>query len=248
MSLNPTYNIVQRDLVQACNLFYEGKPHEANKAFTRVCNNSKTAEHGVYQKLWEVMGKPQTHPDYGRAAFWNSDGIHVESMKKSEAVYQYILSLRTQGQVSSTKSEGISNKARKVVRKLHNIIHPKPKNPTLALAVETGQLALSAMGIFMIGRSVFRILPKPSFNTVSEYSACSGKLGPFGNVMPGSGHIQGSNVAHLDFECLEHERQALEMSIHEREGRDCYERYERGEELNERDSYRAYEYESEHMS
>jgi hypothetical protein len=52
-----------------------------------------SCQNAVYHRLWEVMGRPQTHPDFGRAAFWGQDGQTAPLLRKVYAV-EHVLSVR----------------------------------------------------------------------------------------------------------------------------------------------------------
>ena len=72
-------------LVDTANCLRNQDESAARAHFSRL---EPQAQHAVYHRLWEVMGQPQTHSDFGRAAFWNQDAQTAPLLQKLRAVEQ----------------------------------------------------------------------------------------------------------------------------------------------------------------
>ena len=70
-------------LVETANCLRNQDESAARAHFSRL---EPQAQHAVYRRLWEMMGSPQTHSDFGRAAFWNQDAQTAPLSQKLRAV------------------------------------------------------------------------------------------------------------------------------------------------------------------
>ncbi|HSW87434.1 MAG TPA: hypothetical protein VLG49_08065 [Rhabdochlamydiaceae bacterium] len=134
MPIKPYDSAIRSALIATAYNFALENEDEAYKNFHQVCLASKNAEHGVYQKLWQVMKCPINHPDFGRVAFHKVEGQDVPMIKKAEAIVEYITSIEgafwendsfqecTLGQKQSLISLLGSNESGKKDKKLLNII------------------------------------------------------------------------------------------------------------------------------
>ncbi|MBI2811747.1 MAG: hypothetical protein HYX67_13100, partial [Candidatus Melainabacteria bacterium] len=73
-------------LISTARFLREQDEQTALNHFLAVGRQSPEIENQVYRRLWEVMDRPNTHADFGRAAFWNRDHQSAPLSKKTQAI------------------------------------------------------------------------------------------------------------------------------------------------------------------
>ncbi|MBS0604586.1 MAG: hypothetical protein JSS60_06060 [Verrucomicrobia bacterium] len=96
MPLSPE---LKNSLIATAVSLREGDERSALHNFRRVCAQSPDVANLVYGRLWEVMHRPTFHTDFGRAAFWNQDGLTAPLAKKTRAIEEVLKSLIQESRV-----------------------------------------------------------------------------------------------------------------------------------------------------
>lgn len=80
-----------------------GQERRAYSLFSAACKFLPKSRVDVYRALWEVMGKPTHHLDFGRAAFHGRDQQSAPNNKKIDAIVMHLSSMHERALLESIR-------------------------------------------------------------------------------------------------------------------------------------------------
>ncbi len=94
---------IKNSLISSARSLREGDELSALNHFRTVCTQNPEIAGRVYGRLWEVMERPD-RIDFGKAAFWNTEGLTAPVPKKTEAIEDILKTLLEQSRIAPPPS------------------------------------------------------------------------------------------------------------------------------------------------